>query len=155
MLTETTPNRRGWPKIHKTDMMTIHRKGAEQSFQFSITQSMINTAILTFVIVFYALVVWFYALCVLNKWDLKLPAHLEAKSHWLHLFVFFQCVSLDVFLKSLDQSMHNHIGCICLILFLSEFSNVSSNDVPERKQNCKGCIYTIFLRCEFSNVRSD
>ena len=49
----------------KTDMMTINRKG-EQSFQFSINQSMINTAILTFVIVFYALVVWFYALCVLN-----------------------------------------------------------------------------------------
>ena len=40
-------------KKNKTDMMTIHRKD-EQSFQFSINQSMINTAILTFVIVFYA-----------------------------------------------------------------------------------------------------
>ena len=89
-----------------------------------------------------------------NMWDLKLPAHLEAKSHWLH-FVLSQCVFLYVFLKSLEPSMHNHIGCTCLTSPQSEFSNVSSNCFHKQMHNRIGCICTTSTQNEFSNVSSN
>ena len=94
------------------------------------TKIIIKMAIITFVIVFYALAIspteksryfLFFVIIIIIKlkfyivwlseseeqttnlilysmgfqyiWDLQLVAHLEAKSHWLHLFEFLHCVS--------------------------------------------------------------
>ena len=50
--------------------------------------------------------------------------------------------------------MHNHTGYICLSFLHCDFSNGSSNDLPERMHKHKGCICLSFLHCAFSNVSS-
>ena len=51
--------------------------------------------------------------------------------------------------------MHTHIDCICWVLLHCAFSNVSSNFLPERRQNHSGCICLTFLHCGFSNESSN
>ena len=50
--------------------------------------------------------------------------------------------------------MHNHNGSTCLACLHCEFSNVSSNCLPEKRHSHIGCICSTFLRCVFSNVTS-
>ena len=45
----------------------------------------------------------------------------------------------------LDQSMHSHIGCICLSFLHRVFSNVSSNRLRDMMHTHIGCICLIFL----------
>ena len=51
--------------------------------------------------------------------------------------------------------IHNHIGCICFTFRHYDFSNVSSNRLPDKMHSCIGCIYFTFLQCAFSNVSSN
>ena len=37
--------------------------------------------------------------------------------------------------------IHNHIGCICFTFRHYDFSNVSSNRLPDKMHSCIGCIY--------------
>ena len=56
----------------------------------------------------------FIPLCVF-KCVLKLPVINDAKSHWLHFFYFFHCEFSNVSSNGLPEKMHSHIGCIYLI----------------------------------------
>ena len=72
----------------------------------------------------------FFLVCVV-KCVFKWPAWEETKSHWLHLFDFSYETS-----KNLDQSSQTHTCCICLTFPRCVFSNVTSNCLPWTK-SCK------------------
>ena len=93
-------------------------------------------------------VVWLFSLCIF-KCLLKLIVCKDAKSHWLHLFEFFDCAFSNVSSNRLPVRMQSNIGCICLTFLRCAFSNVSSNCLLVRMQSKIGCISFTFLRCEF------
>ena len=67
---------------------------------------------------------------------------------------FLRCVLSNVSSNDLPEKRHSHIGCICMAFLHCEFSNESSNCLPERMQSHIGCICLAFLHCAFSNVFS-
>ena len=51
--------------------------------------------------------------------------------------------------------MHSHIGCICAVFPLSDFSNMSSNGMPEQMHTRIGCTCIPFLQSVLWNVFSN
>ena len=76
-------------------------------------------------------------------------------SHWLHLFVFFHCVSSDVSTNGLPKRMPNYCKCICLTFLHCAFFNVDSKNLDQSRQSHTGCICSAFPHCVFSNVSSN
>ena len=68
------------------------------------------------------------------------------------VLVFIHSEFSNVSSNCLPEMRHNYIGCICLAFLHYVFSNVSSNCLPERMHNHIGCICLTFLHCVFSNV---
>ena len=52
------------------------------------------------------------------------------------------CEFSCVSLNSLPERKQSHIGCICAIFLLNEFPNASSNLLPEQMHSRIGCIWT-------------
>ena len=73
----------------------------------------------------------FSPLCVF-KCVLKLPVRNDANSHWLHLFHFFLCEFSNVSSNGLPEKMHSHIGHIYLIFSTVCFLMCIQNVCPRR-----------------------
>ena len=70
---------------------------------------------------------------------------------WLFSAVYFQMSFQTTFLRKCIVTL---VAFVCSFLQWT-FSNVSSNDLPERMHICIGCICYAFLHYEFSNVSSN
>ena len=68
---------------------------------------------------------------------------------------FLHCAFSNVSSNNLPERMRIHTGCICLTFLHCVFSNVFSKCLPEKRQNYTGCICLAFLHCVFSYVTSN
>ena len=82
--------------------------------------------------------------------------HLRGYIVTLVLFVWlFHYEFSNISSNCLPEMMHNHTGFICLTFLHCVFSNVSSNRLPLMMHNHIGCICLAFLQCVFSYVFSN
>ena len=79
----------------------------------------------------------------------------RAKNDIVALVTFLHRAFSNVSSDQLPQKMQSHVVCIYFIFLHCAFSNVSSDHLPQKMQSLIVCIYFIFLHCAFSNVSSD
>ena len=60
--------------------------------------------------------VWFF-----SRVSFQMHPQMDAKSHWLHLYVFIQSEFSDVSSNRLLEQMQSRIDCICVVSPQNEF----------------------------------
>ena len=109
---------------------------------------------------------WRFACGDVFKWVFNLHVGEDAKSHWLHLFVFSllwalnvpkYCLYRTVNLSNapsnrLPERFQYHIGCSFDLIFLSKVGHLRTlRHTGEKLNKCKKCYY---ISAQISNYRT-